>query len=277
MPESLPHAYGSSVLRVENLSLAFGADTPILRDINFDILDVTRPGITQGQIVGLLGPSGIGKTLLFEMLSGLRRPTTGTICINNKEEAVSPGRVGVVQQHYPLFQHRTLRENLEVALRNRVLAAPERQTIVNTQLDRLGLLPHASKYPAQLSGGQRQRAAIAQQLLCSGQFLLLDEPFSGLDPRMVTQVQNLLREVTQLDELNTVILISHDIVATTALADTLLVIGRETLPDGTTRPGATIRHRYDLVKMGLAWRENVERDPEFIALVAELRSLFDTL
>ncbi len=94
-------------------------------------------------------------------------------------------------------------------------------------LDRFNLRKQAALYPAQLSGGQKQRAAIAQQLLCSDHFLLLDEPFSGLDVIMIEKVSEMIVEIACTHELNTVIIVSHDIVSTAAIADTLWLMGRD--------------------------------------------------
>ena len=82
---------------------------------------------------------------------------------------------------------------------------------VDFYLDHFGLREHARKYPVQLSGGQRQRVAIAQQLLCSNAVLLMDEPFSGLDPLMKSQICELISDISKLDELMTIIIVSHEI------------------------------------------------------------------
>jgi len=246
---------------------------PILRDINAQVLDVTRPNMTQGQIVGFYGRSGIGKSVLCRIMAGLIAPTAGTVEVGLAQQAVAPGMVGFVQQRYPLFDHRTLLDNLLVAAERKYAPAEARQH-VETYLERFCLAPHRRKYPALLSGGQRQRAAIAQQLLCSDHLILLDEPFSGLDVAMIDEVKKIIVEVTTMDELNTVVIVSHDLVTTTALADRLWLLGYERDAAGLPVPGATISplHQYNLAEMGLAWHENVEAEPEFAQFVEHIKN-----
>jgi ABC-type nitrate/sulfonate/bicarbonate transport system ATPase subunit len=144
-------------------------------------------------------------------------------------------------------------------------------------LKRFGLAERASLYPTQLSGGQRQRAAIAQQLIRQKTFLLLDEPFSGLDPAALQDVIRLLIDVAHMDELNTIVVITHDIRAALVVSDTLFMLGRPRDPRGAFTGGARIRNRYDLVELGLAWRDDVELDPKFPALEREVKSQFRDL
>src|SRR3569833_3063601 len=102
-----------TVLSVENVNVTYD-DTPILRDVSFEIKNVTRPGMRQGQVVGLLGPSGMGKTTLFRLLSGLDQPDSGDVLLNSTREPVERGRGGVVTQDYHLFLHRTVMGNMMV-------------------------------------------------------------------------------------------------------------------------------------------------------------------
>ncbi|MGI4874079.1 MAG: ATP-binding cassette domain-containing protein [Janthinobacterium lividum] len=268
----LPHSYKSPLLTLNNVSMRFGQEL-ILRDLNAQVLDVVRPGMQQGQVVGIYGRSGIGKSVLCRLLAGLAAPSTGTVLVGEAQQPVQAGMVGYVQQRYPLFNHHSLYDNLLLAARRKHAPAEARQHTEH-YLERFGLLPHRWKHPAQLSGGQRQRAAIAQQLLCAEHLILLDEPFSGLDVAMIDEVKRLLVEVTTMDELNTVLIVSHDIATTTALADTLWLLAPEHDPaTGQLLPGATLspRHQYNLADLGLAWHPNVESEPEFAQFVAELK------
>ncbi|OGX91122.1 ATP-binding cassette domain-containing protein [Hymenobacter coccineus] len=193
--------------------------------------------------------------------------------VGEAQAPVRAGAVGYVQQRYPLFNHYSLADNLLLAAR-RKHAPADALAHVELYLDRFGLGAHRRKYPAQLSGGQRQRAAIAQQLLCSDHLILLDEPFSGLDVAMIDEVKKIIVEVTTLDELNTVLIVSHDIATTTALADRLWLLSHERdAATGQLLPGATIspRHQYNLADTGLAWHPNVESEPEFAQFVAHLK------
>lgn len=268
----LPHNYKEPVLTLQNVSMTFNGEV-VLRDINAQVLDVVRPGMSQGQVVGFYGRSGIGKSVLCRIMAGLLAPSSGTVHVGVEQLPVQPGMVGLVQQRYPLFDHRTLHDNLLVAAL-RKHAPDEAQRQVASYLDRFQLTPHRKKYPAHLSGGQRQRAAIAQQLLCSEHLILLDEPFSGLDVAMIDEVKKIILEVTTMDELNTVVIVSHDIATTTALADRLWLLGYERDTAGQLIPGATItqQHQYNLAEMGLAWHPNVEAEPEFAQFVEEIKS-----
>ncbi len=269
-----------TILKVEGVSLNLGG-TQILKDINIEVKDIVRPGMSQGQIIGFLGPSGIGKTKFFEMLSGIipinNKNATGKVSIGVALEPVSIGKVGVIQQNYPLFEHRTIYGNLDVAAKIKYTDKKVRAEKINDILQRLDLDKRRNSYPIELSGGQRQRAAIAQQILCSNNFLLMDEPFSGLDPVAIKKVSKLIVEVANMNELNTIIIVSHDILSTAAISDTLWVMGRDRNEKGDIIPGAKIKYEYDLIEKGIAWRDNNESTHEFHVLCDELRALFPIL
>ena len=267
-----PYFYKTPVLTLDNVSMEFAGET-ILRDISAQVLDVCRPGMEQGQVVGFYGRSGLGKSVLCRIMAGLMAPSSGSVLVGQEQQAVAPGAVGFVQQQYPLFNHRTLHDNLLLAAARKYPDAAEARRQTEAYLERFQLTAHRRKYPAHLSGGQRQRAAIAQQLLCSDHLILLDEPFSGLDIAMIDEVKKIILEVTTLDELNTVVIVSHDIQTTTALCDRLWLLGYERDASGQLLPGATIspEHQYNLAEMGLAWHENVEAEPEFVRFVEHLK------
>lgn len=265
------HSYHEPVLSLRDISMQFG-DEVILRDISLDVLNVIRPSVRQGQVVGFYGRSGIGKSVLCRIIAGLLLPSTGTVLVANPQRPVCPGDVGFVQQRYPLFNHRTLLDNLLVAA-SRKHPEVEAKAHVEAFLARFDLVPHRRKYPAQLSGGQRQRAAIAQQLLCSEHLIILDEPFSGLDIAMIDEVKKIVIEVTTADELNTVVIVSHDLATTTALSDTLWLLGPERDAANQCIAGATIskKHQYNIAEMGLAWQPGIQAKPEFVQLIEHLK------
>jgi polar amino acid transport system ATP-binding protein/sulfate transport system ATP-binding protein len=268
--------YGATLLKVDRVGLTLDGNV-ILRDVDIDIKDIRRPGRITGQVVGLLGPSGIGKTRLFRILAGLDAPDTGRVLIGEAQEPVQRGRVGVVAQRYPLFQHRTVLGNLLVAGAQAGLAGKEAREKAQSFLQRFGLEGVISRYPCQLSGGQQQRVAIAQQFMCSEHLLLMDEPFSGLDPLAVARVSELITEVASLHELNTIIVVTHDVAAAVEVADTIWLMGRDRDPSGRVIPGAKIQGAYNLIERGLAWRKGINTTPEFMDLLREILSRFPHL
>ncbi|MEK9172968.1 MAG: ATP-binding cassette domain-containing protein [Patescibacteria group bacterium] len=273
------------LLQVKNVHLQLGGKQ-ILAGVNAEVRNITRPGLTQGQVVGFLGPSGVGKTQLFNLMAGLDpaardAKVTGEILVavsgSDKLVPVRRGLAGVVAQDYRLFEHRTVLSNLIVAARKGDYEPKERKAEAVALLERFNLAEHAGKYPAQLSGGQRQRVAIAQQLLCSTTVLLMDEPFSGLDPVMIDQVAKLINEVAALDEHMTIVVVTHDVSAAISVSDTLWLMGRDRDAKGAILPGAKIQTTYNLIDMDLAWHPDIQAMPAFHDLVREVKLRFRTL
>jgi polar amino acid transport system ATP-binding protein/sulfate transport system ATP-binding protein len=262
------------LLDVAKVRLVLG-ETLILNDVSFQVLDRVREGCITGQVVGLLGPSGAGKTRLLRIIAGLDAPDSGAV--RGKDGALLPsGSVGYVFQDYPLLQHRTVRGNLELAGKIGGMTAHDAHKRANHLLEIFRLIDRAGFYPAQLSGGQRQRVAIAQQIMKPRQLLLMDEPFSGLDPSALKSVMNLIIEVANLDEFNSVVLVTHDIRAAMAVSDTLHMLGHDRKEDEVV-PGARIVWSYDMVERGLAWRADLQSLPEFAALENEITERFAQL
>lgn len=274
----MPNGYEvrETILSAQNVSVSYG-NKPILKDLNLQIKNIVRPGVQQGQVVGLLGPSGVGKTTLFRCLAGLMRPDSGEILVTDKRVPVERGMVGVVAQHYPLFAHRTVLGNLLVAGAQAGLSGDEAKRKATEMLTRFGIDEQSGSYPAQLSGGQRQRVAITQQFMCSDHFLLMDEPFSGLDLIAIQRVSDFIAEIAQTDELKTIVLVTHDIDAALAVCDTIWLLGRDQDPSGKPIPGARIQKICDLAERGLAWRKGVQNTPEFLATLGEVREAFTKL
>ncbi|MFI5296494.1 MAG: ATP-binding cassette domain-containing protein [Polyangiales bacterium] len=251
-------------------------DKPVLYDVNAEVRDIVRPGCVTGQIVGILGPSGVGKTVFSKVLAGLRPATTGAVTVGPDARPVEAGLVGYVPQNYPLFPHRTVLGNLVRAARSTGVDRKTAKERAEAYLRRFELSDRAGAYPAELSGGQRQRIAIAQQLLSSEHYLILDEPTTGLDLLMKDKVCDLIRQVSSLSEENTVFLVSHDVPVTLSLADHLWLLGRVRDERGVSR-GAQIVRRYDLIERGLAWHPKPSELPQFNDLLREIRAGFDTL
>ena len=273
---AIAHEYKETLLKLDGVSVRKG-DNQILRDVNLEIKNLTRPGLTQGQVVGLLGPSGMGKTTLFRVLAGLDEPDSGSILVGKEQAPVQRGMVGVVAQNYPLFAHRTVKSNLLVAGKAGGKSKNEVAGKATNLLERFGLTEQANQYPSQLSGGQRQRAAIAQQFTCSEGFLLMDEPFSGLDLLAQERVMEFIAEMAAADELSTFVLVTHDISAAIQVCDHLWLIGRDRDAAGNPIPGARIQATYDLIERGLAYQQGITTRPEYLQLRGEIREAFHRL
>lgn len=269
------HTIGERLLTIDDVCVSY--DKPILKNVSATINNIQRDGLQQGQVVCLLGPSGVGKTQLFRCIAGLQRPNSGTVRLHGKDGDVMPGDVGVVAQHYPLFNHRTVLGNLLVAASKVCKSDKEAREKSYAMLEEFHLTDKALAYPQSLSGGQRQRIAIAQQLLCSSYFMLMDEPFSGLDPLAKNRVCETISRVAQLHELNTLIVITHDIDSAICIADTLWIMGRDMDAKGNPISGASIKEVYNLIEMGLAWDPDIQSKPEFFALSTKLKRQFSAL
>lgn len=265
-----------TLIEVDNVCVSYG-NKPILKNLSVSIENVVRPGVQQGQIVSLLGPSGIGKTTLIRVMSGLVKPDSGTVRIGPLGLHVTPGDVGVVAQHYPLLPHKTVVENLIFAGRQAGMDAKTAKEKANEMLVEFHLEDHHPKYPIQLSGGQRQRVAIAQQMMCAKNYLILDEPFSGLDPVSLAKVRQLLQEVSMHHEENTFIIITHDVKSAVAISDTIWLMGRDRDEEGKIIPGARIVGELDLLKKDIAWHPEAHERPRAVQLIQEIEHRFLTL
>ena len=186
--------------------------------------------LPSGALVALLGPSGSGKTTLLRILGGLEIPTAGRVLFDGLDAAtlsVQGRRAGFVFQHYALFRHMTVFENVAYGLRARPRAVrpPEAEIgrRVASLLDLVQLPDTAARYPAQLSGGQRQRIALARALAIEPQVLLLDEPFGALDARVRRELRRGLRDIHDATGLTTVF-VTHDQEEAMELADLVVVM-----------------------------------------------------
>ncbi len=257
-----------TVLHVENLSVVYNGRT-IIKDINFVEQNTVRPGMQQGQIIAFLGRSGRGKSTLFRMLTGLEKPTTGRILIPDFSKSVADGfqpakmvqegEVGFVDQKYTLFRHKTVNQALHYAMRKSPLGSKEKEEKINQHLADWGLTQYKDQFPNELSGGQRQRTAILEQLLSSGFYMVLDEPFSGLDVGNILNVKNAFNLINQSNEFNTIIFSTHDIELAVELADSIYVIGFADTNAPKEKCYGTIVGHFDLKERGLAWHEGMSK------------------
>lgn len=195
-------------------------------------LDDISLQVASGELVALLGPSGCGKTTLLRIIGGLEEPDAGTIRFSGKDAAgsdVAQRGVGFVFQHYALFRHMTVSENIAFGLRVKPRKARPSDAQIRERVDRLidlvQLQGLAQRLPAELSGGQRQRVALARALATEPRVLLLDEPFSALDAKVRDELRRWLRRLH--DELHaTTLFVTHDQDEALDLADRVVIMNR---------------------------------------------------
>jgi osmoprotectant transport system ATP-binding protein len=191
-----------------------------------DDLELEAPS---GQITVLVGPSGCGKTTSLRMINRMIEPTSGTIWVDDTDTASMPAhelrrKIGYVIQHAGLFPHRTIVDN--VATVPFLLGTDKKQARARAMelLERVGLDPaFAKRYPAQLSGGQQQRVGVARALAADPPVMLMDEPFSAVDPVVRDQLQDeFLRLQSELGK--TIVFVTHDIDEAIKLGDQVAVL-----------------------------------------------------
>ena len=263
------------LLNVEDVTKSYGTKL-VLRNVNATIRDIHVSGEVKGQVVGFIGPSGIGKSTLVRIMAGLDKATSGRVVLDGSDRPVSAGEVGLVAQAYPLFPHRTVTGNLMRAALKSMTREMAKAAVIQYLAD-FDLSDVAHRYPWQLSGGQRQRCAILQQILVGHRTIMMDEPFSGLDPIQKRNTQQLIQKIANLNEKNSIVIVSHDISAVSAVSDHLWLLGRDRDGEGKIIPGAYIVTTYNLMDLGLAWVPNIEQTPDFVKFIWEVNERFEQL
>ncbi len=254
MSTTEPHASLRGVTR------RFEGTSPVhaLGPVNLDL--------ARGEFFSVIGPSGCGKSTLLDVLSGLGRPSSGTVWFEGKElRGTVPDGIGVVFQEDASFPWLTVRSNVAFGLRRTGVATAEINRRVDHAIGFMGLSQFAGHYPAQLSGGMRQRVCIARTLVQQPRLILLDEPFGALDQQtrllMGDELLRLWRETNA-----TVLLITHALDEAAMLSDRVGVM--------SARPGCLI----DMVKTGWPRERDstVVSDPSFGSLTSRLWSSLRT-
>ena len=210
-------------VRVVNVKKEFKR-FPALHDVSLDI--------RSGELIALLGPSGSGKTTLLRLIAGLESPTMGSVYFGDEDastKSVQERNIGFVFQHYALFRHMSVLENIAFGLRIRPRATRPSDADVRRRvgelLDLVQLSGLQKRYPSQLSGGQRQRVALARALAIEPRVLLLDEPFGALDAKVRKELRTWLRELHDKTG-HTTVFVTHDQEEALELSDRVVVMSQ---------------------------------------------------
>ena len=196
------------MIDLKNVTKSFG-DVHAARDVSFHV--------SKGEIVCLIGPSGSGKSTVLRCIDGLEKPESGTVTIEGEEMAFQEPqklqrqrtKMGFVFQHFNLFPHMTVLDNLTLAPVQVLGQSPEQAKVTALELlERVHLSDKKDSYPRQLSGGQQQRVAIARSLCMNPEVMLFDEPTSALDPEMVGEVLDVMKGLAR--EGMTMIVVTHE-------------------------------------------------------------------
>ncbi|MCD8544749.1 MULTISPECIES: LPS export ABC transporter ATP-binding protein [Sulfurospirillum] len=211
-------------LKVEKLEKVI-KKTPIIKGVSLDV--------KSGEVVGLLGPNGAGKTTMFYMICGLIEPTSGAVYFDNQDVTHIPLHVrakqgiGYLPQESSIFKDLSVEENImlaaEIVYSNKEEAAKRVEELLNL----LNIEPIRKRNGVSLSGGERRRCEIARSLVLHPKFLLLDEPFAGVDPLAVADIQSIVEELAKLNI--GVLITDHNVRETLAICDRAYVIKDGTL------------------------------------------------
>ncbi len=214
--------------------------------------------VRQGEVVGLLGPNGAGKTTTFYMVVGLVRPDQGRVLLEGADITKMPmylrakNGIGYLPQEPSVFRKLTVAQNLMAILETMSLSSVERKERRNGLLDELGIAHLADSMAYTLSGGERRRVEIARALTLSPKFILLDEPFAGIDPLAVQDIQGI---ISFLKEKGIGILITdHNVRETLAITDRAYIISEGKIIEAGTSAEITASPRVRQFYLGETFR-----------------------
>jgi len=212
------------VIRAANLTKVFGASTVAVDDVSF--------GVERGELFVVMGLSGSGKSTLLRMLNRLVEPTRGTVEIGGRDVTAMNAAelrdlrnrtLSMVFQHFALLPHRTVLENAAYGLRVRGEGAAARTERAARALEEVGLADWGGARPSELSGGMQQRVGLARALATDAEVMLMDEPFSALDPLIRRDMQALLLRLRR-EHGTTIVFITHDLNEAMRLGDRILLL-----------------------------------------------------
>ena len=217
------------ILRASSLVKSFRKKT-VVNDVSIEV--------REGETVGLLGPNGAGKTTTFHMVVGLTRPDSGNVFLDETEITALPmyqrarSGIGYLPQEPSIFRKLTVEENILAILETLPLTVAERRTRLTEALGELGLSDKSHSFGYSLSGGERRRAEITRALVTSPSFMLLDEPFAGIDPIAIGDIQNIVRHLK--DKGIGILVTDHSVRETLKITDRAYIMNNgEILCSGT--------------------------------------------
>ena len=187
----------------------------VLKDLSFEI--------ASGAFLAVVGPSGCGKSTLLHAIAGFIRPTRGSVRLGEMLIVEPTSQIGYVGQSYALFPWLTVENNIAFGLRPKKLGQHAQRLIIDHFLEVIGLTQYRDSYPRQLSGGMQQRVALARAMAPDPRVLLLDEPFSALDPENRRNMRDLLLQLWK-DQGTTIVFVTHDVEEGLLLADEMLLL-----------------------------------------------------
>ena len=202
------------ILRTENLVKDYGKRT-VVRDVCLEL--------NKGEIVGLLGPNGAGKTTSFYMITGMIRPTDGSVYLGDDEITDLPmyqrsrRGIGYLAQEPSIFTKLSVEDNIRLVLEMTDFSKSEREDRLETLLNDLSITEIRKNKGYQLSGGERRRTEICRALVMDPDFILLDEPFAGIDPIAVEDIQNIIQSLS--DRTIGVLITDHNVRETLSITD----------------------------------------------------------
>ncbi|MDO4434715.1 MAG: ABC transporter ATP-binding protein [Alysiella sp.] len=235
-----------NTLKIQNISLGYkqnGSLKIILHDFNLNI--------RAGELVCLLGASGVGKSSLLRMLAGLNQPLSGSVSLFGEKLTKPHPRVGLVFQSAALLPWLNVRDNVAFGLdfaHQPKISKDEQSQRIDAALKEVGLANAANKYPSELSGGMAQRVALARGIVRQPQVLLLDEPFSALDAVIREQMQAMLRQIVQHHN-TAALMVTHDIDEALLVADKIVLVGGGGHVAGTWQPELPFPRTVRLVEL----------------------------
>jgi len=242
-----------ALIEAKNINMVFS----ISKTEELKVLEDITLSIDEGEIVSILGPSGCGKSTFLRIITGLLKPTEGEIYYRGNKQFGVNDNMAMVFQNFALFPWKTVRENIEIGVKNPVSNIEER---IKRAIDMVGLEGFEEVYPKNLSGGMKQRVGIARALVSEPEVLCMDEPFSALD---VLTAENLREEVMDLwfsgdTTLKNIIIITHNVTEAVYMADKIVIM--------STKPG-----KVELVYDNNLPHPRIQNSPQFLKVVETIR------